>query len=98
MDTWRVSMAPLADATAGGLTMDAAATDRRPSLGAGTRTDMGLDLPVGTPVEVRNKFCSAWSRGFEVVANTGIGYTLRRQSDSYVLPAQFVPTEVRRQT
>ena len=36
--------------------------------------------------------------GFEVAENTGAGYTLRRQSDSYVLPAEFVPTEVRRQT
>jgi hypothetical protein len=55
-------------------------------------------LPVGTTVEVRNKFCSAWSRGFEVAETTGVGYTLRRQSDSYVLPAEFVATEVRRQT
>jgi hypothetical protein len=55
-------------------------------------------LPVGTPVEVRNKFCSAWSRGFEIAERTGEGYTLRRQSDSYVLPAEFVAAEVRRQT
>lgn len=66
--------------------MNTAATVTRPA------------LPVGTPVEVRNRFCSAWSRGFEVAETTGAGYTLRRQSDSYVLPAEFVATEVRRQT
>ena len=55
-------------------------------------------LPVGTPVEVRNRFCSAWSRGFEVAETTRAGYALRRQSDSYVLPAEFDATEVRRQT
>jgi hypothetical protein len=53
-------------------------------------------LPVGTPVEVRNRFCSAWSQGFEVAEATGDGYRLRRQSDCYVLPARFVSTEVRR--
>jgi len=53
---------------------------------------------VGTPVEVRNRFCSSWSRGFEVAETTRRGYWLRRQSDCYVLPAEFVATEVRRQT
>jgi hypothetical protein len=53
-------------------------------------------LPVGTPVEVRNRFCSAWSGGFEVAEATREGYWLRRQSDSYVLPNEFEPTEVRR--
>jgi hypothetical protein len=53
---------------------------------------------VGTRVEVRNKFCAAWSRGFEVAETTTGGYWLRRQSDSYVLPAEFVATEVRRET
>ena len=53
-------------------------------------------LPVGTPVEVRNNFCSSWSRGFEVAETTTRGYRLRRQSDCYVLPAEFVTSEVRR--
>ena len=63
---------------------------------AATATRPGL--PVGTPVEVRNRFCSSWSRGFEVAETTRAGYWLRRQSDCYVLPAEFVATEVRRLT
>jgi hypothetical protein len=55
-------------------------------------------LPVGTPVEVRNNYCSVWSRGFEVAETTSDGYRLRRQSDHYVLPAEFGSTEVRRVT
>ena len=53
-------------------------------------------IPVGTPVEVRNRFCSSWSRGFDVAETADDGYRLRRQSDGYVLPTRFVPTEVRR--
>jgi hypothetical protein len=53
-------------------------------------------LPVGTPVEVRNRFCSAWSRGFDVAETAEDGYKLRRQSDGYVLPARFAAPEVRR--
>ena len=53
-------------------------------------------LPVGTPVEVRNRFCAAWSAASRWRETTGVGYTLRRQSDSYVLPAEFVASEVRR--
>jgi hypothetical protein len=53
-------------------------------------------LAVGTDVEVRNRFCAAWSRGFEVAEATGDGYRLRRQSDRYVLPAEFRANEVRR--
>ena len=55
-------------------------------------------LPIGTPVEVRNHFCSSWSRGFEVADTTRSGYTLLRQSDHYVLPAEFVANEVRPET
>ncbi|MGZ4801667.1 MAG: hypothetical protein ACXV9P_03610 [Acidimicrobiia bacterium] len=47
-------------------------------------------------MEVRNRFCAAWSRGFEVAEATGNGYRLRRQSDRYVLPAEFRANEVRR--
>jgi len=53
-------------------------------------------LPVGTPVEVRNNFCAAWSQGFEVAETTTRGYRLRRRSDHYVLPAEFATGEVRR--
>jgi hypothetical protein len=52
-------------------------------------------LSVGTDVEVRNRFCASWSRGFEVAETTGAGYRLRRQSDHYVLPAEFRVNEVR---
>jgi hypothetical protein len=52
-------------------------------------------LPIGTSVEVRNRFCASWSRGFEVADTTRAGYIVRRQSDAYVLPAEFVATEVR---
>lgn len=55
-------------------------------------------LPVGTSVEVRNRFCAAWSPGFEVAERTSVGYRLRRQSDHYVLPTEFGTGEVRRVT
>lgn len=53
-------------------------------------------LAVGTTVEVRNRFCAAWSSGFEVAEATRDGYRLLRRSDRYVLPAEFTATEVRR--
>jgi hypothetical protein len=52
-------------------------------------------LPIGTSVEVRNRFCASWSGGFEVADTTSGGYIVRRQSDAYVLPAEFVAAEVR---
>jgi hypothetical protein len=52
-------------------------------------------ISVGAHVEVRNRFCASWSRGFEVAETTGVGYRLRRQSDRYVLPAEFTANEVR---
>ncbi len=54
-------------------------------------------LAIGTAVEVHNRFCASWSRGFEVAATTRGGYRLLRQSDGYVLPAEFVANEVRRE-
>jgi hypothetical protein len=54
------------------------------------------DLSVGTRVEVQNSFSESWSRGFEVVEATRVGYRLRRVADRYVLPAEFVAREVRR--
>ena len=53
-----------------------------------------LDFGVGTRVEVRDRFCSSWSRGFEVAATTDRGYILRRVSDRYVLPIEFDAGEV----
>jgi len=53
-------------------------------------------LGIGTDVEVRNRFCASWSRGFEVAETTNEGYRLRRQSDRYVLPTEFTANEVRR--
>jgi hypothetical protein len=55
----------------------------------------GNGISVGAHVEVRNRFCASWSRGFEVAETTGHGYRLRRQSDRYVLPAEFRANEVR---
>ena len=50
---------------------------------------------VGTRVEVTNRFDRRWSRGFEVVEIVSAGYRLRRLSDGTVIPAVFVPNEVR---
>jgi hypothetical protein len=52
-------------------------------------------LSVGTGVEVLNSFCSAWSSGFEVAEATPRGYLVRRVSDRYVLPVEFVHDDVR---
>ena len=52
-------------------------------------------LSVGTGVEVLNSFCAAWSGGFEVAETTPRGYLVRRVSDRYVLPVEFVADEVR---
>lgn len=52
-------------------------------------------LSVGTGVEVLNSFCAAWSSGFEVAQATPRGYLVRRVSDRYVLPVEFVAHEVR---
>lgn len=56
----------------------------------------GHDYPIGTPIEVRDRYCAAWSRGFEVASATRDGYHVRRLSDRYVLPTQFLTGEVRR--
>jgi len=53
-------------------------------------------LPVGTTVEVRNRYRGSWSRGFEVADTTERGYWLRRASDRHVLPTPFGPDEIRR--
>lgn len=55
-----------------------------------------LDLAVGTSVEVRGHFRGDWSRGFEVAETTHDGYWVRRLTDRYVLPVQFLGHDVRR--
>jgi hypothetical protein len=52
-------------------------------------------LAVGTPVEVRNRFCASWSDDFEIAERAGNGYRVKRRSDGYVLPTVFGPGEVR---
>jgi hypothetical protein len=54
-------------------------------------------LSIGTAVEVHNRFSSSWSSGFEVAEATDDGYRLLRRSDHYVLPAEFMATDVRRE-
>ena len=54
-------------------------------------------LTEGTPVEVRNRFDSRWTRGFVVDAVVDGGYRLRRSSDEQLLPSVFTTDEVRRE-
>jgi hypothetical protein len=55
----------------------------------------------GTRVEVRSRFESKWSRGFEVadlVEDAGPGeamYKVRRRSDGSILPVNFPATDLR---
>jgi hypothetical protein len=53
-------------------------------------------LSAGTAVEVRGSFRGEWSRGFEVAEATHDGYWVRRVSDRYVLPAEFMGRDIRR--
>lgn len=50
----------------------------------------------GTAIEVRGSFRGDWSRGFEVVQATHDGYLVRRLSDRYVLPVEFMGHDIRR--
>ena len=52
-------------------------------------------LPVGTRVLVRDRFCAAWTSGFEIAAATRDAYRVRRLSDRYVLPVEFTGVELR---
>jgi hypothetical protein len=53
----------------------------------------------GTRVEVRAKFESRWSRGFEVAACEDTGgrtvYKVRRRSDGSILPVLFNEDDLR---
>jgi hypothetical protein len=50
----------------------------------------------GTRVEVRTGFDRSWAGGFEVLAESQQGYTLRRLSDGRELPRTFPAEDVRR--
>jgi hypothetical protein len=51
-------------------------------------------LPIGTEVDVRDRFRARWSRGYEIAAKTSSGYLVRRRSDRSVLPVEFAPRDV----
>jgi hypothetical protein len=53
------------------------------------------ELSVGTSVEVRDRFCGSWARGFEIAEITHNGYLVRRLSDGYVLPSEFAAHEAK---
>ena len=53
-------------------------------------------LPIGTKVDVRDRFCSQWSHGFAIVAATDMGYIVERLSDRYVLPTEFTSSDISR--
>jgi hypothetical protein len=59
---------------------------------------MGVMRP-GTRVEVRSKFESRWSRGFEVAdCQDAAGeplYKVRRRSDGSILPVTFTEDDLR---
>jgi len=52
-------------------------------------------LPLGTPVQVRDRFEFAFRSGFEVSEATDAGYRLRRRSDGVELPVAFPAGDVR---
>ena len=62
-----------------------------------TNQDVAELLPVGTRVEVRNRFDGSWCTGFRVHDQSLRGYWLRRLSDAAVLPTVFLGDDVRRQ-
>jgi hypothetical protein len=49
----------------------------------------------GMPVEVRTRYLSNWSPGFEVVSVDGDHVGVRRQSDSEILPVTIAVDDVR---
>jgi hypothetical protein len=53
-------------------------------------------LPVGTPVDVRERFRGLWSHGFEISDLEAGGYLVLRMSDRFRIPARFDATDVRR--
>ena len=63
----------------------------------GDRPERVRKLKPGTPVEVRSRFDSSWTNGFEIAELADWGYRLRRISDGEVLPYEFDPDDVRRE-
>jgi hypothetical protein len=49
----------------------------------------------GMPVEVRTRYLSNWTSGFEVVSIDGDRVGLRRQSDQVILPVTIAVDDVR---
>jgi hypothetical protein len=58
-------------------------------------TAVETSLPVGTHVEVANRYAGGWCRGFEVADVTARGYRVRRVTDRWVLPAEFASDALR---
>jgi hypothetical protein len=56
---------------------------------------VGVPLPQGTPVQVRDHFELRFRSGFEVSGTTSDGYKLRRRSDGVELPVAFPHSAVR---
>lgn len=56
---------------------------------------MADSLAVGDKVEIRRRFDSQWSRGFEIVEVDDEGVQVRRMSDGEVLPVKFAADDVR---
>lgn len=52
-------------------------------------------IPVGTSVDVKNRFIGTWSRGFEIAGMAPDGYLIRRLSDRSILPDALTFEEVR---
>lgn len=65
--------------------------------GGESRTASRRRIPIGSAVEVRSRFDSSWSSGFEVVEVVDHGYRVLRRSDGSILPTVFSPDEVRRE-
>jgi hypothetical protein len=49
----------------------------------------------GTPVEVRTRYLSNWSPGFEVVSVHGSKVGVRRRSDRAILPVSIAVDDIR---
>jgi hypothetical protein len=54
-------------------------------------------ITAGTRVEVRTGYDRSWAGGFEVLAESQQGFTVRRLSDGRELPHTFAPDDVRRE-
>jgi hypothetical protein len=64
------------------------------SLGMGAAEQVAL-IPVGTSVDVKNRYIGTWSSGFEIAGLGEEGYLIRRLSDGSVLPDVLAFDEIR---